>query len=338
MRRLLALALLAAVAAVPAAAQQSSGQGRDSGTVRDHGFDYFYGPERIGVSAFQRGRLGIVVDLQADPARDTIGAVVAGVTPGGPAEKAGVETGDIVVSLNGTPLARHDSTRRGSGEEEVPSRPATRLLELASRLDPGDTVHLALRRDGRPLNVTLVTQESGMDLMTRRFDFGAPRRGENFRVRVPGGAMNFAFSGTPLASMELVNVNPGLAQYFGTSDGLLVVNVGSDSTLGLRSGDVILSIGGRKPGSPAHAMRILGTYDPNETVTFEVMRMKHHISVSGKMPRNRGGDWVDVPNAFDFDLGPLLKTPFPPFRSVAPLWLPLPFVRTGFGPPPRVAT
>ena len=54
-----------------------------------------------------------------------------------------------------------------------------------------------------------------------------------------------------------MKVNPGLAAYFGTSDGILVVDAPGDSTLGLKAGDVILAIGGRKPTSPSHAFRIL---------------------------------------------------------------------------------
>jgi len=82
---------------------------------------------------------------------------------------------------------------------------------------------------------------------------------------------------------------------------LLVVNVGDDSTFGLRSGDVILAIGGRKPLNPAHALRILGTYEANETVFFDIMRMKHRTTVSGKMPARRGGVWFESPNSFQFD-------------------------------------
>ena len=337
---LIAVVVLSAGAPLPAAGQQP-GPGRDTATVRAPGFDYFYGgPGRISVRAFQRGHLGILVDLRADPARDSIGALVAGVTPGGPADKAGVKTGDIVVSLDGKALARRGTaTAPGGGEAMIQSRPATRLIELASRLDPGDTVHLVLRRDSHPLNLTLVAQQSGMDEFVRRFDVGPRGRAGGFQFRVPGGDMDFAFPGRPLASMELVNVNPGLADYFGTSEGLLVVNVGSDSTLGLKDGDVILSIGGRKPRDPAHAMRILGTYDPDETVTFDVMRMKHRVSVSGKMPARRGG-WVDIPNAFDrpeFDLQPLPRWSGPmfPLMNPAPQWVPLPFIRTGL--PGKVA-
>ncbi len=304
MRRLITLVILAAVA-VPAAAQVTPRQRthRDSAdtafgyrlrTAPGGGFSY---------ESFRRGRLGILVDLSADPASDSVGAKVAGVTPGGPADKAGVQTGDIVVSMNGTRLAAADAGRRENPElpEDVtPSRPGTKLIELASKLDTGDTVHLDLRRSGRPVTVTVIAGGSGLEDLVRRFAVevapGAPGR-----VRVTSPDMFFDFPGAPLANLELVPVNAGLADYFGTSEGLLVVNVPRDSSLGLKSGDVILSIGGRKPGSPAHAMRILGTYDANETVSFAVMRMKRHITVTGKMPERHG--WRVTPNSFEFGPG-----------------------------------
>ncbi len=329
MRRLLALAFLAAVgisagAASPAAAQVTPRPDRDTSVVRSRGFDYYSGPEGVRIESFQRGRLGILVDLTADPARDSIGARVAGVTPGGPADKAGVQTGDIVVRLNGTALARRRTGEAG-GEVPAVSRPGTRLIELAARLDAGDTVHLDLRRGSRPMSVALVAQESGADEVVRRFDFGMPRGGQAFSFKMPNGTGDFVFSGGPLASMELVKVNPGLADYFGTSDGLLVVNIGTDSTLGLRNGDVILSIGGRDPGSPAHAMRILGSYDANETVSFEVMRMKHRTTVSGKMPRERGRSWTVSPNSFEFTpLAPFMRS-WGGFDSLPGMMLKLPF-------------
>ena len=301
MRRLWSLALLAAVA-VPAAAQEPPPRERDTSSAHERGFQYMYGPRGVGVEAFRRGRLGILVDLTADPARDSIGARVAGLTPESPAGKAGVQVGDLVVRFNGTPLARPASG--GEDDDEAPSRPGTRLIKLASRLDPGDTVHLDLRRGSQTVSATVVAGQSDMDEMMRGFSMETPRPGDMTvgPDRAPR-VQTFAFSGGPFADMELVKVNPGLADYFGTSDGLLVVNVGDDSTFGLKSGDVILSIGGRKPLDPAHALRILGTYEPNETVTFDIMRMKHRTTVSGKMPaRRRGGVWFESPNSFQFDM------------------------------------
>src|SRR5213593_2075606 len=52
-----------------------------------------------------RGRIGVVVKSEADSETDKIGAKIEGVTPGGPAAKAGLKVGDIITKFNGTALA-----------------------------------------------------------------------------------------------------------------------------------------------------------------------------------------------------------------------------------------
>ncbi len=301
MRRLLTLLFLVAVA-VPAAAQDTPKPPRPPrarpprDTTIERGFRYEVGPEGIAYQVLGRhGRLGVVVDLSADPSRDTVGALITAVTPGTPADKAGVQTGDIVVLMNGTRLAAADTSDH---LDEDASRPGRRLVEMASKLHTGDTVRLELKRAGRPVSLTLVAGASGWDDIMRTYKMRVPSTRE-LSVPFEGGGMNFVFSGAPLANLELVKVNPGLADYFGTSEGVLVVNAPGDSSLGIRAGDVILSIGGRKPNSPSHAFRILGTYDPGESVPFEVMRMKRRISVTGKMPAESG--WRARHNSFNWD-------------------------------------
>src|SRR5207249_1675715 len=96
--------------------------------------------------------------------------------------------------------------------------------------------------------------------------------GAKLAAVTPGGpaamaGWDLAF-GTPWGDLELVNLNSDLGEYFGTKDGILVVKAPSDSSLPVRSGDVILSVGGRKPSSPSHAMRIFHSYEPGETVSI----------------------------------------------------------------------
>jgi len=315
------LTVLSAVA-VAAAAQDQPPRPDRPPREGDRAFSFSFGPGELGMMIQRRGRLGILVDLTPDPARDSVGARVAGVTPAGPADRANVRTGDIVVRINGTRLAA--AAGRGEGQDDQ-SRPGLRLIEIASRLDEGDTVRLELRRDNRPVTVTFQAGESDADVMVQRFRDAMPGWG----VEIPkiqmtpseeGGAQRMMIRiGGPLAELELVKVNAGLAEYFGTAEGILVVDAPDSSTLGLRAGDVILSIGGRRPTSPSHAMRILGTYDPGETLTFEVMRQKHRITVNGRMPAE-DRRWRTLRNSFEVPGMPMLPSvaPAAPLAPAAP--------------------
>src|SRR2546426_6123113 len=89
-----------------------------------------------------RGRIGVVVRTDASPESDKLGAKLEAVTPGGPAEKAGLKAGDIITKFNGTGLAGVKS------EDEDESGPGKKLIELARKLAPGDTVQIEYRRGG----------------------------------------------------------------------------------------------------------------------------------------------------------------------------------------------
>jgi C-terminal processing protease CtpA/Prc len=279
MRRLIPLVVLASAVAVTAGAQERPAR------ERERSFVYSFGPGDFKID-LRRGRLGVTVDLTRDAARDSIGARVAGVTPGGPADRAGVRTGDIITRLNGTRLA---TAAAGEDDDEDQSRPGLRLIRLASRLEGGDSVRLDVRRDGRNQTFTFVAEESDMDRIVERMRIPLRDMMPDFRIAPgePGRMRVFAFSDAGLDDLELVKVSPALAEGLGISEGLLVVEVGADTTLGLRPGDVIVSIGSRRPTSPSHAMRILSTYEPGEAVQFEVMRQRRRTSVGGRLPEER---------------------------------------------------
>ncbi|HET7039081.1 MAG TPA: PDZ domain-containing protein, partial [Gemmatimonadales bacterium] len=86
------------------------------------------------------------------------------------------------------------------------------------------------------------------------------------------------------ADMELTTIDADLGSYFGTTEGLLVVRAPKDSFLNLKSGDVILRIGGRVPTSPSHAVRILRSYEPGDEVVVQIMRNKQRTEVKGTVP------------------------------------------------------
>jgi hypothetical protein len=79
-------------------------------------------------------------------------------------------------------------------------------------------------------------------------------------------------SRAPWGDMELVTMTAALGRYFQTTEGLLVVRAPEQPAIDIEDGDVILTISGRTPNSPEHAIRILGSFEPGEQVEFELMR------------------------------------------------------------------
>ena len=132
------LAVLAAalLAPAPALAQEASGrihiERAPPGSARN---------DVIRVLTNRRVRLGVNVDLQSEET-DTVGARLEGVTPGGPADQAGLRAGDIITRLDGQPLVTREPAVR-SGRASIPGM---RLIELAARLGPNDTVAVEYRR------------------------------------------------------------------------------------------------------------------------------------------------------------------------------------------------
>jgi C-terminal processing protease CtpA/Prc len=233
-------------------------------------------PREPRVRAFmmsdRHGRIGVVVRSDASPETDKVGAKIEGVTPGGPADKAGLKVGDIITKFNGTSLADVKA------EDEDASGPGRKLVELARRLQPNDTVRVEFRRGSDTKQATLVAADMG-----GKFQMEMPGPPEIAWAPMPG-MDHFEMFGSPWGDLELVSLNSDLGEYFGTKDGVLVVKAPTDSTLPLKGGDVITSIGGRKPANPSHAMRILRSYEKGETVSIEILRKQKRMTVAWKVP------------------------------------------------------
>lgn len=108
------------------------------------------GNERSAVKAAdsstkpQRAWLGVEIQpITADIAdamgfKSTTGALVANSTPNGPAAKSGIKSGDVIISLNGTPIAD-----------------PRELASTIGKMAPGKTVMVGLNRDGRTLTISV---------------------------------------------------------------------------------------------------------------------------------------------------------------------------------------
>lgn len=261
-------------------------------------------PERVNAMFQRRARLGVTVALEPS-ANDSIGATISAVTPGGPAAKAGIRSGDIITKLDGTPVlttSAEPGARGGSAEE---SAPGARLIELAARLEPRDTIAVEYARQGRRATTTLVTGDDPIfTLLADTFSFAWPSE-----RRAWDGVSAFQLNPNPfvrdstlrtmvvtrdrlarglegrLGRMELAPLTADLAPYFGTSEGVLILRAPDTASLGLKGGDVVLTIGGRTVASPSSFMRILTSYEPGEPIAFEIMRLKRKESITGRIER-----------------------------------------------------
>ena len=114
------------------------------------------GPSRLmRIMLDRRARLGIKVNLQAR-STDSIGAYVDAVTPGGPAAQAGIRSGDIITKLDGKSVLAGGAAEDGDRHMHE-SLPGLRLIELAARLEPNDTVAVEYRRGKDRRTASVVT-------------------------------------------------------------------------------------------------------------------------------------------------------------------------------------
>jgi len=193
------------------------------------------------------------------------GVFVTGVTPNGPAATAGVEVGDTIVSINDAELARVAGTRS----------PTAALLGQIGMVAPGDDVKLRLLRGGDYREVVVKAGEASLRQPFIFTSDNGPWSVSRWTTFSSSGAWS---------DIELVSLTPALGEYFGVNEGLLVVRAGRAADLGLRDGDVIIDLAGRMPQSPEHALRILASFEPGESLQAAIMRQKKRESIAIRVP------------------------------------------------------
>ncbi|HVX40973.1 MAG TPA: PDZ domain-containing protein [Gemmatimonadaceae bacterium] len=107
--------------------------------------------------AFDQPRAVIGVTTTSDAeSRDTLGVLVTSVRAGSPAEKAGIEEGNRIQSVNGVSLRL---SAADVGDREMAGIMARRLTRELDKLAPGDNVDLRVYADGHAKSVTVKTQD-----------------------------------------------------------------------------------------------------------------------------------------------------------------------------------
>ncbi len=160
--------------------------------------------------------------------RARAGALIADVVTDGPARRAGLRSGDVVVEVDGQPV-----------------REGRDLLRAVLRHDVGTHVHLQVMRAGHRVPIDLTTAE---------------RPGEDDGSTPATPVMRPTDNRGPTDGMSLSVLTPQQRQQVG-ADGALITDVtpGSDADrAGLRRGDVILQADGHAVRQPQQIAQATG--------------------------------------------------------------------------------
>jgi serine protease Do len=194
-----------------------------------------------------RGRIGVTIAPVTKEVAESIGlgkpmgALVQGVEAGGPAEKAGIEAGDIIVKVDGKPVEK-------SGD----------LPRIIGGTKPGTRAALQLFRRGATKDVTVVVAEFEADRPARRAQ------------AEPGASAPPAKSALGLSVSDLTDAQK---KELKLRSGVRVDSVeGPAAKAGLREGDVILAMDNTEVIDVKQFMSIAAKAEKSRAVSVMVRR------------------------------------------------------------------
>jgi serine protease Do len=170
------------------------------------------------------------------------GIEVSQVEEGGPADKAGIKVGDIILKFNGQDIEKSTDLPRLVGGAKVGSRATVTVFRRGSQLDVPITV------------AELQDEEAG------------PKGGQKPKKPAPDqqtNALGLQVSDLTAAQKRELKVNAGVMVEFAE---------GRAATAGIRSGDLILQLNNVELTSAAQFNGLVAKLDPKKPVALLVQR------------------------------------------------------------------
>jgi serine protease Do len=192
-----------------------------------------------------RGRIGVQIGEVTKEVAESLGmaraqgALIQRVEPGGPAEKGGLEAGDIILKYNGTSIEKSSD-----------------LPRLVGATKPGTKVTLNVWRKGAnrdvPLTITELEQEK-----TAKKEERKPKPDQ------PANTLGLVVSNLSDAQKKELKVDGGV---------LVDSSEGSAARAGLRPGDVILRLNNNDVKDAAQFAMLVSKIEPKKNVVVLVRR------------------------------------------------------------------
>jgi serine protease Do len=195
-----------------------------------------------------RGRIGVVIDRVTREVAESIGlgkpvgALVRTVEQGGPAEKAGVEAGDIITKVDGRSVET-------SGD----------LPRIIGSIKPGSKATLQVFRRGSTRDLPVVVAELEPERTAAR---RTPDKGEA-KPPAPVGTLGLAVADLTDAQKREMKLKNGVRVE--TAEGIA-------ARAGLREGDVIMTVDNVEIGSAKQFEATVAKLDKSKPVTMLVRR------------------------------------------------------------------
>jgi len=204
-----------------------------------------------------RGRIGVgIQELSTELApafklQDARGAVVTTVEPGGPAQRAGIAPGDVILTFDGKPVTD-----------------ATELPRMVAQAKPGSDVSVEIWHDGasRTVQVNVAAAE-------------APKE-----TRAAAAAAEPARSSTGRLGLVVRELPVPARRALGVDYGLVVEGVeGVNANAPLQPGDVILAVSNQRFSSLEEFNRLVSGAQPGGSIALLVRRGDATLFVPAKV-------------------------------------------------------
>jgi serine protease Do len=207
-----------------------------------------------------RGRIGVVIQPVTKELADGFGltkpqgALVNSVEKGGPAEKAGIEAGDVILRFDGKPVA---------ASEDLP--------RIVGATKPGTKATVQVWRNKQPRDVQVVVSEMQDDRAARQ-----SRRGGKPPAASPS-----------LYGLTLSELTEAQRSELKATGGVLVENSqGAAARAGVRRGDVILAINNQDVKSVEQFNQMMGQFDKGRIVALLIRRGTNSLYVPFRVDGN----------------------------------------------------